>query len=150
MKENKNRHLFRLDNLESVKVQNIGASKKGKKEVKPIIVCLCGVLVGLISGLFGGGGGMIAVPVLTRILKKPQKIAHATAILVILPVTIISGIMYSVFGNFDKAVVLPTTIGVIIGGVLGAICLKKISNKFVKIIFSLVMFFFGVKLLFFK
>ena len=100
------------------------------------------------SQFVGGGGGMIAVPILTSILKKPQKVAHATAILVIFPITIISGIIYSVFGSFDYRIVLPSTLGVILGGVLGAICLKKLSNEVLRIIFSVVMLIFGVRLIF--
>ncbi len=148
MKEIKNCQLPCPKTLQPTEEEKIFKDEKVK--INPLVVVLLGALVGLISGLFGGGGGMVAVPVLTSILKKPQKIAHATAILVILPVTIVSGVLYSVIGNFDVKVVLPTSIGVIIGGVLGAICLKKFSNDFIKILFSLVMLFFGVKLLFFR
>lgn len=122
--------------------------KKEDAKINIFLVVVFGLVVGFISGLFGGGGGMIAVPVLTSVLKKPQKVAHATALLVILPVTIVSGILYSVLGNFDAKVVLPTTVGVVIGGILGAICLKRFSNNAIRIIFSIVMLFFGVKLIF--
>ena len=117
-------------------------------KINKVLTVLLGVITGLVSGLFGGGGGMIAVPILTSILKKPQKVAHATAILVIFPITIISGLIYSVFGSFDYRVVLPSTLGVILGGVLGAICLKKLSNEVLRIIFSVVMLIFGVRLIF--
>lgn len=110
---------------------------------------LLGAIVGFVSGLFGGGGGMIAVPVLTDIFKKQQKIAHATALLVILPVTIISSVLYSVYNYFDTKIVILTSMGVVLGGVLGAIFLKRFSNGAIRIIFSLVMLVFGLKLLFF-
>ncbi len=144
------------ENLEIKKYPQISllaqeeAKLNGAKKVKinKFLTVFFGIITGLVSGLFGGGGGMIAVPILTSVLKKPQKVAHATAILVIFPITIISGVIYSVFGSFDYKIVLPSMLGVILGGVLGAICLKKISNDALRTIFSIVMLVFGVRLIF--
>ena len=110
---------------------------------------ITGVVSGFINGLFGGGGGMIVVPMLVYLLKHKPKIAHATAILIILPLSIISGILYIAFGNFEWQIGLPVGVGVIVGGVAGAFLLKKLSAKWVTIIFSILMAFAGGKLLFF-
>ena len=110
---------------------------------------LSGCLAGIINGLFGGGGGMIIVPVLVMLLKFQRRNAHATAILVILPLSIVSSLFYAVFGNLDTAVAIPVGIGVIVGGGIGAFMLSKISNKWLIIVFSLVMAGAGVKMLFF-
>ena len=58
--------------------------KKGSK-LEKIVMILAGITTGFINGIFGGGGGMIIVPILTFLLSKKNKIAHATAILIILP-----------------------------------------------------------------
>lgn len=50
---------------------------------------ICGTAVGLANSLFGGGGGMIAVPLLQR-TGLDEKRAHATAILLILPISLFS------------------------------------------------------------
>ena len=42
-----------------------------------------GLFVGFINGFFGGGGGMIVVPILTFGLGLADKQAHATAIFTI-------------------------------------------------------------------
>ena len=110
---------------------------------------LTGVLAGFINGLFGGGGGMIVVPMLSKLLRYPAKVSHATAILIILPFSILSGLLYAYNGNCKLSVLFPAGIGVIIGGVLGALLLKKLSSKWVVIIFSVVMAVAGVKLLLF-
>jgi uncharacterized membrane protein YfcA len=120
---------------------------KGKKTV--VYSILTGALAGLANGVFGGGGGMIVVPMLTHLLKYENKVAHATAILIILPLSIVSGIAYCVFGNFDLNDGLPVCIGVFIGGIAGAILLSKLSSKVVTIIFSVLMAIAGVKMLFF-
>lgn len=108
---------------------------------------IIGALAGFVNGLFGGGGGMIVVPLLMWLLKLPSKKAHATAILIILPLSILSGLFYAAFGSLDVAVLIPAGLGVLGGGVAGALLLKKLSSKWVVIIFAGVMFAAGLKML---
>ncbi|PWM75246.1 MAG: sulfite exporter TauE/SafE family protein [Bacillota bacterium] len=115
---------------------------------KFVLVC-AGIVTGLANGLFGGGGGMLVVPMLTFLAGMQVKNAHATAILVILPVSALSGIIYAAFGNFSFSTGIPVTAGVLAGGVLGALLLKKLSVKWVSVIFALVMLAAGAKMLFF-
>ena len=46
---------------------------------------LAGALAGLTNGLFGGGGGSVLVPLLTRYCGLSQRKAFATSVAVILP-----------------------------------------------------------------
>ena len=78
-----------------------------------------GVGIGGANAVFGGGGGMLAVPAL-RLLGYQQKEAHATAIAVILPVSALSFLWYFLGGIYDVNVMIPTALGTLIGGVLGA------------------------------
>lgn len=112
-----------------------------------IILALCGAVIGIVNGFFGGGGGMICVPVLKYILNLEEKQAHATAIFIMLPISIASAIIYITTGNFMLFDTLYTAIGVIIGGVLGAIVLKKSSNKAIDIIFASIMLIAGGRLI---
>ncbi len=114
-----------------------------------LISVITGAVAGIINGIFGGGGGMVVVPMLTKLLKFQSKNSHATAILIILPLSIISGALYVVFGNFKFEIGVPVIIGIIIGGILGAILLSKLSSKWVMIIFSVVMAVAGGKMLLF-
>ncbi|MBR2498253.1 MAG: sulfite exporter TauE/SafE family protein [Clostridia bacterium] len=110
---------------------------------------LAGCFAGIINGLFGGGGGMIVVPMLTNLLRREENRAHATAILIILPLSIVSGLFYASFGNLDLSVGVPVTIGVTVGGALGALLLSKLTSKWIGVIFSVVMAAAGIKLLLF-
>ena len=121
---------------------------KGQIKEK-ILLVLTGLLAGTANGLFGGGGGMLVVPMLILLLHKPPKKAHATALLVVLPLTVVSGVVYAMFGSFSFPVGLPAGIGVVVGGAVGALLLKKISNGVLTKIFAFLMLFAGVKLLFF-
>ena len=56
---------------------------------------ICGCAVGIANSVFGGGGGMLAVPLLEK-TGMPSQRAHATAILVILPVSLLTFILYAI------------------------------------------------------
>lgn len=114
------------------------------------MLIVCGTLIGFVNGFFGGGGGMVAVPVLERLLKNKTKTAHATAILIILPLCIISAIIYIISGFFKINIGLSAGAGVIAGGTLGAILLSKLNNKVIRIIFAVIMTLVGLKMVFYK
>ena len=115
---------------------------------KKILTCFCSIFIGIVNGLFGAGGGMLAVPCLTYIWGLDEKSAHATAIAVILPLCLVSSIVYATSGNFDAAVILPTVIGVTAGGIIGAALLKKMSPDAVSFLFYTLMAFVGFKMIF--
>lgn len=106
-----------------------------------------GALVGLANGLFGGGGGMLAVPLLKK-LGMEERNAHATAIAVIYPVCIASFFVYAYAGFCDFSVLLPTAFGVFFGGIIGAKLLKNLPERTVKITFSILQVFAGAWLMF--
>lgn len=134
----------KIQNKKTFNTKNNSANNK-----KTIGAILTGIIAGLINGIFGGGGGMVVVPLLTHILDLPPQNAHATALLIILPLSIVSGLFYAAFGTFNLNVGVPVLIGVSLGGAVGALLLKKISSKWLVIIFSLVMIFAGARMLFF-
>ena len=121
--------------------------KLDKKQVAFLIIS--GALSGAINGFFGGGGGMVIVPLLVCACGFLRKNAHATAICVMLPVCVVSAVVYIVNGSFDYKVALPVTIGCTTGCALGAFLLNKLDEKWLKYLFSVIIFAAGIKLLFF-
>ena len=118
--------------------------KKGKTAQK----ILLGSLVGTANSLFGGGGGMIAVPLLQK-TGLPEKRAHATAILLILPLSLLSFVLYAINGYAAASVLIPTALGVSVGGFLGARLLGKLPDKIVRLTFAVLQLLAGVFLVFF-
>ena len=116
-------------------------SKKKKK------LLLMGAVIGFVNGIFGGGGGIVAVSLLTNKLAYPQKQAHATSLLIMLPTSIVSALVYIFSGYFPLKSGSFITLGVIFGGVFGAFLLKVVRQEIIKYIFVLLMFFSGIKLL---
>lgn len=105
-----------------------------------------GVSVGLVNGIFGAGGGMLAVPILKK-SGLSQKSAHANAVAVILPITVISAILYltkNVVSIKDSFYYIPTGL---IGSVIATFLLKKLSNVWLQKIFAAFMIYAGARLL---
>ena len=128
--------------------KKIDQSKQKLKAKKKLLLCLCGALIGFINGFFGGGGGMICVPLLEKVLHLPNKYSHATAIVVILPISFVSTIIYFLSGNLQTIPFLTIGSGVLLGGIVGSYALKFLPSKIIRIIFVLVMLAGGIRLLF--
>ena len=108
-----------------------------------VLAILAGLFVGFVNGFLGAGGGMLVVPLLRIIYKHNPKTAHATAVLIILPICIVSSIVYLLKGSLNFNVLWPVTIGTFAGGVAGTFLLSKFKNNVLTILFSLVMIFAG-------
>lgn len=109
---------------------------------------VCGGAAGIANSLFGGGGGMLAVPLLQK-TGLAEKEAHATAILLILPISLLSFILYAAKGFYEPSVLIPTAIGVTVGGIFGAKLLGKLPTKAVNLTFAFLQATAGIFLLFF-
>ena len=112
---------------------------------KKLISVIFGLFIGLINGLLGAGGGMLAVPAL-RYAGLSQKEAHENA--VILPLTLLSAVLYVLNGRVavsDALIYLP---GGLVGSLIGTRLMKKISNIWLTRIFGGFMIFAGVRMLF--
>ena len=101
-------------------------------------------LAGVINGLLGAGGGMVAVPLLKG-RGLSQKQAQASSIAIILPLSIISAVLYGIKGNLDVAKSLKFIPFGLIGALLGTFIFKKISPTLLKKIFALFMIWAGVR-----
>ena len=111
---------------------------------KKIISLFCGAAIGIICGLFGGGGGILAIPVLTKLYKMQEKQAHATSLFVMLPLSFIAAVAYFC-GN--KVQIMPSVYvctGMSIGGIIGIKVLSKISDSALRMVFSVLMCITGV------
>lgn len=123
----------------------IGSDKVQKNNI--FIKIMTGAIIGFVNGFWGGGGGMICVPLLMYVIKLPEKNAHATTLLIMLPLSIASLVVYLISGNIEWIKSLNVCVGFVVGGIIGALLLKKISNIWLGIIFSVIIIAGGIKLL---
>lgn len=122
-------------------------NKKSKRFMRYVKIILIGLITGTANGLFGSGGGTIAVPSMVLLLGAEEHKAHATAIAIILPLTIVSAFMY-ISGKFiDWPLTLNVTFGGVIGGYLGARLLSKCPTNLLRKIFGAFMIIAAVRMI---
>lgn len=108
---------------------------------------LSGGVTGFFSGLFGGGGGMVLVPLLTSWCHLEEKKAFATCVAVILPFCVISAAVYLWGHGFDWMQALPYLIGGLVGGLLGGKLFRDVPAVWLRRIFGVFLLYGGVRYL---
>jgi len=125
--------------------------KKGdniKDKYNLIKIGIIGLVAGLCNGMFGSGGGIIVVPAMTYLLDVKEHDAHATAISVILPLSLVSVFVYFKSNHFDWNMVWKVGIGGVIGAGIGAWLLPQIPVKILSKIFAGFMIIAGLRMIF--
>ena len=111
---------------------------------------LAGLLVGLINGLLGAGGGIIAVLALRQSLGdvlKDERDVFANALCVTLPISAVSCLSYALRGNLKINGIGLYVIPAILGGALGGILLGKLNARAVRKLFSALVVVSGILLI---
>lgn len=107
---------------------------------------LGGLGAGVINGLLGAGGGMVVVPLLSAMGVQGKK-SHATALMVIAPLSAVSAVLYLVQGRVGFADALPWLPGSLLGAYWGSRLMPKIATGWLKLLFGGLMLWGGVRLL---
>lgn len=109
---------------------------------------LIGSISGFINGVFGSGGGTLLVPILNNILKVEEHKPHATALSIVVFLTVTSSFIYVSKGTYDLNLTFKVAIGSIIGGIIGAKILCKLTGKFLRISFGIIMIIAALRMVF--
>ena len=104
---------------------------------------------GIINGFFGGGGGLILVPLLKRFVNLPVKKAHATCVIIAGMMSVVTAIVYLAKGAVHFHDAWFYMIGGAVGGVVGALLLDRIPQKWLRRIFGLFLIYSAVRMLFY-
>ena len=108
-----------------------------------------GALAGAVNGFFGGGGGMILVPLLAGWCGLGQRKAFATSVAIILPMCALSAAIYLFRGGVDLWMALPYLVGGLLGGLLGGRLFRRMNMVWLRRLFALLLLYGGVRSLFF-
>ncbi len=136
--------LNNLKNVDNTKLSGGGnpLNKSFAKKLYPILA----VFAGLINGLLGAGGGMLIVPILKK-YGLDQRSTHATSVCIILPICLLSAIIYLIKGSvtiFDALPYLPFSV---LGAIIGSLILAKINQELLGKLFGVFMIWAAVQLL---
>lgn len=112
-----------------------------------LAAALCGGAAGVANGMLGAGGGMLLVPLLRRLCISDDRKLFATAVAVMLPVSLVSFLICLLRGNVAFLSALPYCIGGLIGGLLGGLFYKKIPTTWLHRALGIFILWGGIRLL---
>ncbi|MFJ6654400.1 sulfite exporter TauE/SafE family protein [Microbacterium sp. NPDC091313] len=105
------------------------APAPARRGARFVLTCVAvGLLAGLMSGLFGVGGGTVIVPLLVLILGFDQRRAAGTSLAAIVPTATVGVISYAVTGSVAWIPALILAAGAVIGAQIGTWLLPKVSQ----------------------
>jgi uncharacterized membrane protein YfcA len=100
-----------------------------------LVLVAIGVLGGVLSGLFGVGGGVVVVPALMAFAQMDQRRASATSLVAIAPAAVVGAVTYAVQGEVHWLAALTLAIGSVIGAPIGARLLRALPLRVLPWIF---------------
>ncbi|MBD1372522.1 sulfite exporter TauE/SafE family protein [Hazenella sp. IB182357] len=104
-------------------------------------------IVGMISGMFGIGGGSLLVPMMVLLFTFPPHVATATSMFVILLSAGVGSVAHIVQGNVDWMLVAFLAPGSWLGGKLGAWISARLSSKALLNFFRIVILLLAVRMI---
>ena len=109
--------------------------------------CIAGLLAGIVNGLFGAGGGMVLVPLLTFFPGLKEKEVFPSSVAIILPICLVSLAFILPGSSFSIVSTLPYLIGSFAGGVFAWKLGKKIPTKWLHRLLGIFILWGGVRYL---
>lgn len=103
---------------------------------------------GALSGLLGIGSGAVKVLAMDHIMRIPFKVSTTTSNFMIGVTAAASAGIYLRRGYIDPSLAAPVMIGVLVGSLIGAKLLVKANVKSLRLIFSVVIFFLAVEMIY--
>lgn len=99
------------------------------RDSKYMGLILAGGLAGAVNGLFGAGGGMVLVPLLTAFTALDETAIFPASICIILPICLVSLTVTAITGTVAWREAVPYLLGSAAGGILAGIWGKRIPVK---------------------
>lgn len=116
-----------------------------------ILFILIGIVAGILSGMFGIGGGIIIVPALVYLCGFSQLKAQGTSLSILLqPVGIFAFLEYYKKGQVNLQAGALIVIFLVIGSVFGSKLAQNLPIEVMKKSFGLLMLIISVKMIFSK
>ena len=117
------------------------------KYKQPLLFVVCGCCAGAVNGLFGAGGGMVLVPLLTLLTDLRDEQVFPASICIILPICVVSLVISSINIGIPWAQALPYLLGSTVGGILAGIWGKHIKTTYLHKILGGMILWGGIRYL---
>jgi uncharacterized membrane protein YfcA len=101
-----------------------------------ILLTLSGVVVGAFSALFGVGGGLLMVPLITIVLGRSQHLAEGTSLLAIIPISIAGVLAHRGRGYVSFRVAAWLAVGGGTTSAAGALLALSVPSRTLRLLFA--------------
>lgn len=116
-----------------------------------VFIALIGLAAGVLSGLFGIGGGVIIVPLLILVLGFTATQAAGTSLAaLLLPVGLLGALQYWQAGQVDIVNALILAVGLLLGAYLGARLGLSLPGDVIQRALGVLLVVVGVRFVFFS
>ncbi|MCU7522810.1 MAG: sulfite exporter TauE/SafE family protein, partial [Ignavibacteria bacterium] len=105
-------------------------------------------IAGTLSGLLGIGSGAAKVIAMDKIMHIPFKVSTTTSNFMIGVTAAASAGVYLRRGYIDPGLAMPVMLGVLLGSVLGAGILVRVRTKWLRTLFSVVVFVLALEMIY--
>ncbi len=102
------------------------AASTGRHAAVIAVLVGIGLAAGLLSGLFGVGGGTVIVPLLVLLLRFDQRVAASTSLAAIVPTAAVGVVSYALHGSVAWVAALILAVGAVAGAQLGTWLLHRL------------------------
>lgn len=106
-----------------------------------------GLVTGIVSSMFGVGGGIILVPMLIYLLNFDIHQAIGTSLLIIIPTALVGAYVHYRLGNVNLVVALIAIIGAVIGAWIGAHIAEMTQSVYLEKAFGLLLLIISMKMI---
>ena len=121
--------------------------KKGDCLDRTLRFILAGILAGAVNGLFGAGGGMVLVPLLTGLCKVHDEDVFPCSVAIILPICVVSLSISPGFSSLPLKEALPYLLAGLISSIAVVRYEKKIPVKWLHRGLGVLIIYGGVRYL---
>ncbi|MXQ11971.1 sulfite exporter TauE/SafE family protein [Microvirga makkahensis] len=120
-----------------------------------VALLAAGAITGLLAGVFGVGGGAVAVPILYelfRLLEVPEEVrmplSVGTSLAIIIPTSVRSFNAHRAKGVVDMSILRVWAVPVVLGVVIGSVIARFAPADLFKAVFVIVAGFSAIRMLF--
>lgn len=117
-----------------------------QSRIAPWMLVLIGLAAGILGGGLGVGGGLILVPLLVAAGMGRHQ-AHATSLAAIVFIATAGAISFGVSGEIDVTVGLIVGVGGVVGSVIGASVMNRVSPRSLAVVFGVVLAIAAIRMI---
>ena len=116
------------------------------RRISPWLLVVIGLVAGILGGGLGVGGGIILVPLFVAVgLGRHQ--AHATSLAAIVFIAAAGAVTFGASGEIALTTGVIIGIGGVVGSVIGASVMNRVSPRALTIVFGVVLLVAGIRMI---